>query len=216
MTTFGFSAFLKIVNSSARTQQSLLRQRILQTKKGGYDFHKEMRTICGSYLSGRATLDDCLMRAGSIVQEHERKSALLAIQRLVEWRDDHRGSLFPIEDRTIESPRKVFKVRFDASFGYAIGEERIAMHLWNTMAPKLDSRLTRASLSLFAESYADYGPLDLGVLSLRSLDLIRLADRTDVAVIGRNVLVALEDLILGFGSGGRPRHSAEDRPSPDA
>lgn len=215
MTTFGLSSFLRIVNSSALRRQSLLRERVLKQKKP-YDFHKEMRRICKAYLAGISTFQECMAQAKAITGKAERRSAIFALHKLFEWREDHRGTLFPVEERLFESPRGLFKIRFDPSFGYAVGGERIALHLWNTKTPKLDRKLTRASLSLFTDLYSDYGPLDLGVLSLRNLDLIRLADRSDVTVVGKNIVTAIEEAILEMGHGKSSRPSAGERPAPPA
>ena len=214
MTTFGFSAFLKLANLSAVRQRSTIRERVRGDKKGGYDFHKAMRSICGRYLVDGTTLDECLREAAKIIQEAERKSAIAAITRLGEWRSRLSGDVFPVPSRTYESPRKEFKVRLDVDFGISIGGQRVAVHLWNTKFPALDLRLTRAALALFPGLYAGTDINDFAVLSLKTSQLVRLQDASGTAVISARMVEALEDMFIDLRSGGTSRPGIEDRPRP--
>ncbi|MBN9314756.1 MAG: hypothetical protein J0I99_03380 [Devosia sp.] len=211
MTTFGFSAFLKLVSSSAKRQRSLIAERVKGERKSGYDFHKAMRGICGGYLIGGVSLADSRVLAEAIVKEAERKSALTAIDRVAAWRRERVADAFTVASRICESPTGIFKVRFDPDFGTTIDGQRVAIHLWNTKLPPLDARLTRAALSLFPGLYE--GLDDLAVLSLRNGQLVLLSEDADAATIGANVVEALEDIFIEIRSGGT-RPGAEEHPTP--
>ncbi len=212
MTTFGFSAFLKLANLPAPRQRAIIRQRVAKEKRKGYDFHKEMRSICHRHLVEGLSLEDCLREAQLIVQRPERESAIAAIGKLVEWRREIPGDVFAVAPRIYETPRRVFKVRMDVDFGVLIGSDRIAIHLWNTKKPNLDLRLTRAALALFPP--ADVSLDDVAVLSLRSLQLIRLGVDTEVSVVAERMIDALEEIFLDLRRGSGIAPGAEDRPAP--
>lgn len=212
MTTFGLSAFLKLVSSTPRVQRSLIVKRLRGPRSSGYDFHRAMRGICGSYIAG-ASFEDSLLAVQGITQEHERKSAELALNQLAKWRREYDEPTFEVPHRTFESPSGAFKVRFDSDFGITVDGARIAVHLWNTKRPSLDVRLTRAVLSLFPSLYADFDIADFGVLSLQNRQLIRLGEDARAAIIGRRLIEVLEDTFDELRRGG-PRPGAEERPRP--
>jgi hypothetical protein len=213
MTTFGLSAFLKLVSSTGPRQRTLIAQRTSAEKKSGYDFHREMRSICGRLLSEEITLEVALGLANAIKKDPERSSALGAIGKLVEWRKKFDGSIFPIERRVFESPRGLFKVRSDFDFGTNVESHRIAIHLWNTKDPAIDSRLGRAALALFPDLYRESDLADFAVLSLRDKHLLRLSDSPEAETIAPKMVEALEDMFTDIKPK-RPRPSVDDRPSP--
>lgn len=211
MTTFGFSAFLKLLSLNGRPQRSEVAKRLKSRTGKAYDYHREMRRISGLYLSGALDLAGAVALAKDIKQEPERRSAIGALQKLDAWKQNRPA--FSVVSRTYETPNAAFKVRFDPSFGIEIDGQRVAVHLWNTMTPALDARMTRAALSLFAALYEDID--DLAVLSLRTSQILRLrlSENPGAATIGANVIDALE-IIFDDLRPSDPQPGDEEHPQP--
>lgn len=85
------------------------------------------------------------------------------------WRCATPGEILHFPPVVFESPRSLFKVKFEPDFGLRIAGKPTAIHLWNTAKPKLALGPTYAALTLAAQSYEAYrdGPTDIGVLSMR-------------------------------------------------
>lgn len=214
MPTFGFSAFLKIVNLPIRPQRTELRKRVRPPeKKGGYDFHKATRGLCNSFLVDGATVEEVLASAKTITKAAERKSAIAALRRLFGWRALNLGEIVPVPPIVYESPTGLFKVNFTADFGIRIGADVVAVHIWNTMSPPLDRRLVRAALALFADAYPEGPASDLAVLSLRNGELFRLGEVSDVAPVATAIIGHLEEVFVDLRDGGTTT-GGEDRPPP--
>nr|WP_314262426.1 hypothetical protein [uncultured Devosia sp.] len=200
MTAYGFSAFLKLANSSAKRQRSLIKER-LAPSTNGYDFHKAMRSICRGHLVEGVALETSLAAIQAITKDAERNSATNALARLRAWQDLNPGDIFHLSDRTYESPAGVFKVRFSPDFGVELAGRRVGVHLWNTKVPELDTRLTRACLALFGDAYEQQGMDDLAVLSLRKSQLISLNGSTEAADLAIHMIEAIEDIFDDFSDG---------------
>lgn len=213
MTTFGFSAFLKLLSLNGRLQRAEIARRVGPRDGPGYDFHRAMRRICGQYLSGSCDLAGALDLAKSIAKESERKSAVNAIEKLDAWRTSMGGETFTLPGKIYETTNGVFKVRYEPDFGIKIAGQRVAVHLWNTIRPPLDARMSRAALSLFLDSYEKERLDDLTVLDLRTKRFIRLSEDRSAALLGANIVTALEAIFEDMRPRG-PRPGAEDRPHP--
>jgi hypothetical protein len=214
MSTFGFSAFLKMLSLNDRPQRTAMRSRLLPSSGSGYDFHRQFRLLAHRYLSGGEALADLLEEADALGNEAEGRAAREALLFLEGWRSDFPGRLFDFSPCVWESPNRLFKVRYTPDFGIEIGGVRVGVHIWKTQRPPLDARMTYAALSLFPELYAgqDDGPEDLAVLSVITGRLYRLSDVPDQTVLADRVVQFVENLIEDLTDEISPPPAPEDRP----
>ena len=142
-------------------------------------------------------MEDLLAETEDYRNAAEGRSARAALEYLQEWRDETPGHLLSFEPRTWESPEGAFKVKYTPDFGIEVEGVRVAVHIWNTMRPDLDVRMTYAALSLFPELYAGEagGPQDFAVLSVPDGRLYRLGDVADQTVLAEHVMAFVENLI---------------------
>jgi hypothetical protein len=211
---FGFSAFLKILSMSDRRQRTELRRRLGPSTGSGYDFHRRFRQLAGKYLESRASLADVLTSAGTIIQAPERTSALAALERLALWRAAIAGEIVSVSPAVYESPRRLFRVRFEPDVGLRLHGQTVALHIWNTKSVTLSPGATYAALCLIDQAYENQGsgPDSVGVLSMREpVTLYKLSDISDRSAIATSVVERLEELIEGPIA---PPSSPEDRPVP--
>ncbi len=106
---------------------------------------------------------------------------------------------------------------YTPNFGIEIEGKAIAIHVWNTSPPRLEPRLVRAVLSLFAEPYRNVvnPPDDFGVLCLRTMRLIRLGDSSDIAGLGRFIAARIDEIFRRIAEETRDAPTAPgDRPTP--
>lgn len=214
MITFGFSAFLKVLSLSEKRQKSELRRRLGPSTSTGYDFHKSLRRHARRYLVDGEPMADVVASAGRIVRLPERQSAVLALQRLELWRDTTPGEILAFPIVVFESPRHLFRVKFEPDFGLRIAGKPTAIHLWNTKHPPLASGPTYAALTLVAAAFQDEDdlPEDLGVLSIREpAKLYLLSDVSDRSAATASIVEWLEDTIEDTLP---PPPPPEDRPVP--
>lgn len=196
MPAFGFSAFLKLLSLSPRRQRSELRAR-LSPSDGGYDFHRSFRRLAGRFLSGGEPLHVLMDEAAGFRNAAEGRSARAGLEYLQGWRADFSGPVLTFQPRTWEDPDGAFAVKFTPDFGLEIDGERVAVHVWNTMRPDLDPRMTYAALALFADLYEDEagGAPDLAVLSIPDGRLFRLSDVPDQSALAQRVSGVISRLI---------------------
>lgn len=207
MPTFGFSAFLKLINLNERPRRTEIRKR-LYPSGGGYDFHKKTRQLATGFLVEGRPLEECLEMAALITSPSERRSAVSALNALAMWRDAHPGRMVDVAERTYESPAGMFKVRFLPDFGVSMSGRVVAVHIWNSLTPRLQPRLVRAALALIAPLYG--GVIDdLSVLSLRTGELISLGDPADSELTAGRLVDLIEDIFIDLRDDG-------DRPSGEA
>lgn len=197
MPTFGFSAFLKMLSLNPRPQRTEMRNRLLPSSGGGYDFHRQFRLLAHRYLSGGEDLASLFAETESYGNAAEGRQAREALEFLEDWRGQFLGALHSFDAVTWESPSAAFKVRYTPDFGIEIDGVRVAVHIWKTQRPPLDARMTYAALSLFSNLYADHpnGPQDLAVLSVLNGRLYRLSDVPDQSVLAERVVAFIETLI---------------------
>lgn len=197
MPAFGFSAFLKLLSLSPRRQRSELRARLRPSDGAGYDFHRSFRRLAGRFLSGGEPLYVLMDETAGFRNAAEGRSARAGLKYLQEWRADFSGPVLTFQPRTWEDPDGAFTVKFTPDFGLEIDGERVAVHVWNTMRPDLDARMTYAALALFADLYEDEvgGAPDLAVLSIPDGRLYRLSDVPDQSVLASRIAGFIADLI---------------------
>ncbi|TPI13565.1 hypothetical protein FJW10_26290 [Mesorhizobium sp. B4-1-1] len=215
MPAFGISAFLRIVHMNARPQLTELYRRSTP-KKGGYDFHNSLRRLSQLLMSGES-LENVLAAAMTIVQPPERQSAQLGLRRLATWRAQNPGAILDIAPVTVQSPEARFSVTFTPNFGLRIADSFVAIHVWNTVKPRLEERLVRAILSSFQPAYraTASSPDDIAVLCLRTMRPIRLGDASDVAGLGQLIFANIDSIFRDIAATREgPRPASEDRPTP--
>lgn len=200
MPTFGFSAFLKLLSLSDRRQLSELRSR-LAPSGSAYDFHRGFRLLAGRYLGQGQDLAGLLAEADGFRNEAEARSAQAALEFLSEWRVQFTGVLTMIPPQTFESPDRQFKVKYTPDFGVEIDGQVVAVHIWKTLRPDLDVRMTYAALSLFPGLYAETvgAPDDLAVLSVLTGRLYRLSDAPDQSLLASRIVAALDAKLEELG-----------------
>ena len=200
MPSFGFSAFLKLLSLSDRRQLSELRSR-LAPSDSGYDFHRGFRLLAARYLGRGEDLAALLKEADAFRNEAEARSARAALEYLSRWRLDFPGALSTVPPQAFESPNKQFKVRYTPDFGIDIDGQVVAVHIWKTLRPDLDARMTYAALSLFPALYTGNAnaPDDVAVLSVLNGRLYRLSDVPDQSLLASRVVGALDTRMEELG-----------------
>jgi len=211
--TFGFSAFLKVLSLNDKPQRSEITKRLGPSSSSGYDFHKSLRLHARRYLVDGEPMTDVMASAGRIVRLQERQSATLALQRLELWRAATPGDILYFSPVVFESPRHLFKVKFEPDFGLRVRGKTTAIHLWNTKHPKLSPGATYAALSLVAQAFEtqEGAPEDVGVLSIREPPTAYLlSEVSDRSTIAASIMERMEEIIRGTIS---PPPPPEDRPT---
>lgn len=212
MTTFGFSAFLKLIHLNERPRRTELRNR-LRGSEGGYDYHRSLRGLAKKLIVDGRDITSVAADADLITGVAERKSAKAGINVLERWRAANTGGVFPVNRATVESPSGVYKVAYSPDFGIDLAGGRTAVHVWNTMKPNLERRMVMAALAPFVDPMAEQGFDEVAVLSLRDGQLYRLADPASYIEHSSIILEHIERLIEDIRDDGR-RPPAEDRPLP--
>jgi hypothetical protein len=127
-TTFGFSAFIKLVCLNQRPRITEMRKR-LGPSKGGYDFHKITRGLSRRLLVDGVSVEELIGEAGSIKNPAERKSAIAALNQLFGLRGEFGGTPFDLPEVAYESPAGIFKVKLQPDFGAVISGSRVGIHV---------------------------------------------------------------------------------------
>lgn len=215
MTTFGFSAFLKMLSLNDRPQRTEMRNRLRPSSGSGYDFHRQFRLLAHRYLGGGEALDQLIAETEGFGNAAEGRAAREALELLEQWRGRTPGALFDFEPRVWDSPSGAFAVRYTPDFGIEIDGVPVAVHIWKTQRPPLDARMTYVALSLFPDLYVGHlaGPEDLAVLSVIDGRLYRLSDVPDQSILAGRVTTAMEHLIEELEEEASPPPPVGDQPS---
>lgn len=212
MTTFGFSAFLKLIHLNERPKRTELRNRLRGSAEGGYDYHRSLRGLSKKLILGGQDLASVSAEANSIKKLPERNSAKSGLLMLNNWKAMNVGAVFPADRVTIESPSGLYKVAYPPDFGADVRGVRTAVHIWNTMRPDLESRIVLAALAPFFDPMVEQGFDEIAVLSLQDGQLFRLGDPRRYLDHAAIVFEHIEHLIEELNDEGR-RPPAEDRPT---
>jgi hypothetical protein len=195
MPTFGFSAFLKLLSLNARPQRREVRVR-LSPSVGGYDFHRSLRLKAARLMVDGDDLQMLVDEASDLGNPAERRSLEAGLRQLDAWRTANPGQILPVRSALYVSPGEEFKISFLPDFGYRMGGQTLAIHVWNTATVPLSARMTYAALALASAAYEDgSAPDDLAVLSLPDNRLLRLSDVPDQRALAANVANNLDRLI---------------------
>lgn len=187
MTTFGMSAYLKLLALNSPPRDTVIRNRIWKAGGTGYDFHKTMRKIATEFAMGSADWPTTKMRLKAIRQAPERKSATAAAFALARW-----GAGRPIRipkgaELRSSSPNDIFSVRFLPDFEIDLDGTPTRIHIWNTKRPSIRLREAIGTLGLFVPEHA---PRSIAVLSLRTNELFMATDYESASQLAR--LLALD------------------------
>jgi hypothetical protein len=209
MTTFGLSAFLKLICLNERPGRAHVRNRLV-SGGGGYDFHRSLRLRVRRYLVEGEPIEDVVASARDIARAPEQRSVQLGLERLERWRRSNPGEIVDYPPALYESPSGLYKVSLVPDFGIQVGGAGVAVHVWNTAQPRLEPRLVYAALALFPAVYAEQKrpPDDLAVLSLPDETLFRLSEAGRHASIGPSLALRVEEMI-------RQGHSDLGLPPPE-
>ncbi|CAN7419737.1 hypothetical protein [Aminobacter sp. LjRoot7] len=167
MTTFGTSAYLKLLALNPQPRDTEIRKR-LGARKGGYDFHKAMRRVATEYASQAVDWHTTEARLRAISQAAERQSATSAAQALMSWVNGRAIRLVQDADQQVASPNGIYSVKFSPDFEIDLGGTATRIHIWNTIRPAINLREAIGTLGLFVP---DDNPQSIGVLSLRTGEL---------------------------------------------
>lgn len=199
MPTFGFSAFLKILSLNPRPQRREVRLRLSPTE-GGYDFHRSLRLRTNRYMVDNEDLQTLIDEAAGLGNPAERRSVEAGLRQLNAWRAANPGQVIAFPPALYVSPNEEFKVSFVPDFGYQLGVQNVAVHLWNTGTVELSPRMVYAALALASSSYeTEVAPDDLAVLSLPDGELYRLSDVPDQSRLAAIVATNLDRLFESVG-----------------
>lgn len=127
---FGFSAFMKLLNANPKPQRRLVRDRY-QPSKGGYDYHKSLKSRVQQIALGELSFQQVLDSTAQITKLSERESARRGLKRFVEWRKQNSGLLESTAGLLFSSPKGLYKVEFTPNFLLEMDGRRTAVHLWN-------------------------------------------------------------------------------------
>lgn len=168
MTTFGTSAYLKLLGLNPKPRDTELRDRISSTGGGGYDFHKAMRRIASEFASDKADWATTKARLKTIKRRPERQSATAAAFAFKRWVNGRSIRLLTNSDQKISSPNDVFSIKFSPDFEIELDGVPTRIHIWNTKRPHIRIREAIGTLGHFV---IEDKPSSIGVLSLRTGEL---------------------------------------------
>ncbi|MDQ0464700.1 hypothetical protein QO010_002484 [Caulobacter ginsengisoli] len=196
MPTFGFSAFLKLLSLNPRPQRREVRVR-LSPSTGGYDFHRSLRLKSARLMIDGEELQALIDEASDLGNPAERRSLEAGLRQLDAWRVANPGQVLAVQSALYVSPSEEFKISFLPDFGYRLGGQTLAVHVWNTATVPLSARMTYAALALVSAAYTDgSAPDDVAVLSLPDNRLLRLSDVPDQRELAANVANNLDRLFV--------------------
>lgn len=189
MTTFGTSAYLKLLALNPLPRDTEIRNRLWTTREGGYDFHKSMRRIAPEFAAGSVDWPTTRTRLKAIKQAPERKSATAAVFALARWVSGRQIRILADAGPRISSPNDVFSVRFSPDFKIDLDGVRTHVHIWNTAWPALRLREALGALGLFVP---ERSPRSVAVLSLRTGELFSPTDYDSASNLARLLALDIE------------------------
>ena len=194
MTTFGFSAFLRLLSLTPKPQRREVVNR-LTPSDGGYDFHRSLRLKAARLVLGGEDLADLAREAARLSNPSERRSVQTGLTQLGAWRMLTPGDAVSVGPALFVSPGEAFRVKFAPDFGLRAGGATLAVHMWNTSSVELSAAMTYVALALASSAYdAAEAPDDLAVLSLPDSRLYRLSEAPEQGRLSAIVVQNLEAL----------------------
>jgi hypothetical protein len=169
MTTFGTSAYIKLLAVNSRTRDTIISSRLLKTPGKGYDFHKAMRAIAPEFAGQFVDWAGTRAKLKAIAKPAERRSAIDATFALARWVGGRPIKLLSKDSVLLaSSPNARFAVKFCPDFEIDLDGQTTRIHIWNTKHPSLKIREAIGALGLFV---CEREPRSIAILSLRSGEL---------------------------------------------
>ena len=212
--SFGFSAFLKLLNIKDAPQKTEVRKRY-KPSKGGYDYHKNLRKRIQWLATGSYTMATVLATLDQIKKKPERNATERALRKFGGWRELNPQDLLPSLSMKMKSPNEAYNVIFTADFVVKLGSRQTAVHVWNTQC-KLSRDITLALLTQIASAWpiSKARPHDFAVLSLQTGEMYRWSEASrEHSELGLALLKHIDrlcEIALRDADG----DAAEERPSP--
>ncbi|WP_147448204.1 hypothetical protein [Mesorhizobium sp. YM1C-6-2] len=206
MTTFGTSAYMKLLALNPQPRETEIRKRFAGSKRS-YDFHKAMRKIVTEYVSGRVDWSATEARLLAIKKPAERTSAISAAHALMNWINGRPIKLLQKADVQAASPNDIFSVRFSPDFEIEIAGKPTRIHIWNTIRPPIAARESVGMLGLFV---SDDAPQSMGVLSLRSEELFLPSSAVRARELAKLLALDIEKRMSRIAAESGTRPSKED------
>lgn len=188
MTTFGTSAYIKLLALNPQPRDTEIRKRIWSVKKGGYDFHRAMRQIVTEFAAQKVDWATTKARLKRIKKPPERQSATAAAFALIRWVDGRPIRLVDAEE-TVPSPTGVFSIKFSPDFEIDIDGVATRVHIWNTKWPRVRIREAVGALGHFVSEKL---PNSVAVLSLRTNELFVPTDYASASDLARILALDIE------------------------
>ncbi|MHC2297982.1 hypothetical protein [Rhizobium mongolense] len=190
---FGFSAFLRLLNANPKPQRRLVRDRY-RPSKGGYDYHKSLKSRVQQVAFGELSFQQALNSTSQITKLSERESARRGLKRFFEWKQQNPGTLEATQRLLFPSPKGLYKVEFTPNFLLEMDGRQTAVHLWNTQH-RLSGQLVRAALSKVATRYPlENRPDDFAVLSLQDGPIYKWSEAdSELSLLGEKLLEFLDN-----------------------
>mgnify|MGYP001043916887 CR=1 FL=1 len=188
MTTFGTSAYLKLLALNPAPRDSEVRRR-LSPRKGGYDFHKQMRRIATEYASGAFDWKMAELKFKQIKRLPERTSAISAAIALRDWVNGRPINLISESAIDTSSPNGIYAVRFWPDFQIDLNGTTTNVHIWNTFRPSITLREAIGTLGLFID---DENPASLAILCLRTKEIYQTTDVSAARELARILALDVE------------------------
>jgi hypothetical protein len=144
-------------------------------------------------------LEALVAEAASLGNPAERRSLEAGLRQLDGWRKQNPGEVIELPSSLYTSPEENFRISFIPDFGYRVGGQTIAVHVWNTGSVDLEPRMAYAALQMAASGYVtDLVPDDVAVLSLPDNRLFRLSEAPDQtrisAIVAANIDALFEEI----------------------
>lgn len=211
MTTFGTSAYLKLLALNPQPRDSEIRKRIWPNDGSGYDFHKAMRRIATDFAGGIADWNTTKAKLKAIRKPEERKSATSAAFALKRWVADRPIRLTDSVEQKSASPNEMFSIRFTPDFEIDLDEVPTRVHIWNTKKPSIRIREAVGTLGHFV---SEATPRSIAILSLRTGELFVPVDYSSSRELARILALDIEKRFTRIseeGADSRPRRGYEKR-----
>jgi len=213
MTTFGTSAYMKLLALNSRPRDTEIHKRLWKTGGGGYDFHKAMRKIATEFAGQKADWISTRAKLKAITKTAERKSAIAATFALTRWVAGRQIQLLPEDPGIIvSSPNEKFSVKFYPDFEIELNGQPTRVHVWNTKNPPIRIREAIGTLGLFVSEHA---PQSIAILSLRSNECFVPTDYESASALARYLALDIERRFSHIADEGSkrvaPKLSAERR-----
>jgi hypothetical protein len=205
MTTFGTSAYLKLLALNPQPRDTELRKRLLPSDSSGYDFHRAMRRIATEFASGVADWPATKARVKAIKNPAERTSAASAAFALRRWVDGRAIRLGGDWEQKARSPNDVFGMRFSPDFEIEITGVWTRVHIWKTKKPPITVREAIGALGHFVSGSE---PRSVAILSLDKSELFTPADVEKSEQLARILALDIERRINRISTAEKQRRES--------